>query len=115
MEICERRWSKNLGFSYDFSCATQKDLSSNKEKTREDEWANELRSLASVDRSGAACMGEAGQELVAVRSDGDNGDNWPLQTACGRRKRSTKGVTETKREEGKKAQSGRPGRGKVLI
>lgn len=39
-----------------FVCAIQKYLSNNREKTREDEWDNELYSLTFTDGSGAAGM-----------------------------------------------------------
>lgn len=40
-------------FPYDFSSATQKYLSNNKEKTCEDEGDDELHSLICMNRSGA--------------------------------------------------------------
>lgn len=42
MEQGERVSEGHDFFSYDFFCAIQKYLSNNREKTREDEWDNEL-------------------------------------------------------------------------
>ena len=44
---------RDFFFPYDFSSATQKYLSNNKEKTCEDEWDDELHSLICMNRSGA--------------------------------------------------------------